>query len=77
MSLRDSGQVRMLKLGVSEQDYVLMEEESYCGYLKEYLKEDKLLCRKLTESVLPSCRDVSASQQQLKENTALSDAQLR
>ena len=67
----------MFKLGVSEQDYALMEEESYRGYLEEYLKEDSLLCHKLTKSVLPSCSDVSASQQQLKENAALTESQLR
>ncbi len=77
MSMRDSGSVRMFKLGVSEQDYALLEEESYCGYLKEYLKEDPLLCRKLTTAVLPACKDVSVSHQQLKDKMVLSESQLR
>ena len=67
----------MFKLGISEQDYALVREENYCEYLKQYIKEDSLLCRKLTETILPACREVSATYQQLNAKLTLTDNQLR
>ena len=77
MALRDKGRIRMLKLGLSEHDYALVEEERYSSYLQAFLQEDPALCRKVTESVLPRCREVSVSHQQLVGGMAVSETQLR
>lgn len=66
----------MLKLGLSEHDYVLVEETKYCSYLRAFLQEDALLQRKLVQSVLPSCRDVSISYQ-LMADIGVTESQLR
>lgn len=73
MSLRDSGSIRILKLGVSEHDYAVVEEERYGSYLEAFLKDDAALCCKLLR-VLPQCREVSITPQQLHP---LKESQLR
>lgn len=77
MTLRDNGHIRMLKLGLSEHDYALVEEEKYLAYLQTFLQHDVALCHKVTKVVLPEFRDVSVTQQQLVEHKALSQNQLR
>lgn len=77
MMLRDKGHIRMLKLGLSEHDYALVEEEQYRSYLQAFLQEDAALCRKVTEAVLPRCREVSLTHQQLVEGMTVSETQLR
>ena len=68
MSLRDGGVLRVFKLGVSEKDYAIIEENDYCSYLKMFLKDHhSLLLHKLLQSVLPKCREVSITQQQMRE----------
>ena len=76
MSLRDSGQVRMLKLGLTEHNYALVDEGKFSSYLRSFLQEDGALCRKVME-ILGGCREVSITQQQLVGATALREDQLR
>ncbi len=65
-SLRGSGEVRLLKLGASEDDYCLISSVQYCDYLQSCLGESGL-GTKVKDSLLKHCHDVSVSKERLTE----------
>ncbi len=65
-ALRESGVVRLLKLGASEEDYCLIRSQQYCDYLQSCLGEGGL-GTKVTESLLKNCHDVSVTNERLTE----------
>ena len=66
----------MFKLGLSEKDYAIVQEEEYCSYLETFLKDHSLVRHKLMHAVLPKCREVSVTQLQMRE-AGVSESQQR
>ena len=66
MSLRDSGRIRLFKLGVSSDEFAVLFTEDYVHHIKSYLG-DTPLYRHFVGVVLPACRDVSITKKQLAE----------
>ncbi len=64
LSLRDSGDLRLLKLGVDDEDYGLIKGPHYLEHIQCTLG-DGLLGRKVAGSLLGTCTDVSVTKDQL------------
>ena len=71
-SLIDDGRIRQFKLGVSENDYAVMLSDDYRGYVVSWMANCTALCKRLTQNVLPSCKDVSISKDKLTKDLRLS-----
>ena len=71
-SLIDDGRIRQFKLGVSENDYAVMLSDDYRGYVVSWMADCTALCKRLTQNVLPSCKDVSISRDKLTKDLRLS-----
>lgn len=70
--LQDHGELRVLKLGVADEDVCLLDSHNYTHHLQASLGESAL-GSKVTELLLPSCRDVSVSKDRLMELKFSSD----
>jgi hypothetical protein len=70
--LIDGGRIRQFKLGVSENDYAVMLSDDYRGYVVSWMSDSTALCKRLTQKVLPSCKDVSVSRDKLTKDLKLS-----
>jgi serine/threonine-protein kinase 19 len=68
--LRDSGKVRLFKLGVAEDEYALVWTGDYQNHVRTVLGTTQL-CDKFLKVVLPGNQEVSISRQQLKEEMKL------
>ena len=65
--MRDDGELRLLKLGVQDEDYCLIQSTLYTAYIQTRLGEGNLTM-KVIRSLLRSCRDVSITREQLTEH---------
>ena len=74
-TLRDAGKIRVLKLGVADDEYSLVWTVDYQNHVKTVL-DNAQLYRKFVEVVLPGNKDVSISRMQLKEEMKLSDDEI-
>ena len=61
---------------MSEQDYAVVDETTYCSYLREFLKDD-LLAQKLLQDILPQCKAVSITREQLIGELGMKKEQVR
>lgn len=75
LSLRDSGRVRLFKLGVSEDQYCLVWTEDYRNHLRTVLGRTQL-CDKFMRVVLPGNQEVSITRGQLREEMKLSEEEI-
>ena len=66
LMLRDSGRVRLFKLGEAGDDFAVVFSEEYLPHVGSHLG-DTPLCRKFVGTALTECRDVSVSKTRLKE----------
>lgn len=66
MTLRDSGRIRLFKLGVSNDEFAVLFTEDYVQHIKSYLG-DTPLYRRFVGVVLHACKDVSITKKQLAE----------
>ena len=73
--LRDTGKVRLFKLGVAEDEYALVWSENYQSHVRTVLGPTQL-CDKFLKVVLPGNQEVSISRQQLKEEMKLSEEEI-
>ena len=73
--LRDSGKVRLFKLGVSEDQYCLVWTEDYRSHLRTVLGRSQL-CDKFLRVVLPGNQEVSITRVQLREEMRLSEEEI-
>ena len=75
LALRDSGKVRLFKLGVSEDQYCLVWTEDYRSHLRTVLGRSQL-CNKFLRVVLPGNQEVSITRVQLREEMRLSEEEI-
>ena len=66
LMLRDSGRVRLFKLGEAGDDFAVVFSEEYLPHVGSHLGNTPL-CRKFVGTALTECRDVSVSKTRLKE----------
>lgn len=62
--MRDKGDIRVIKLGVSEDDYGIVLSEDYGTYIASVLGEN-VLGRKVMKSLIQRYHDVSLNKEQL------------
>ena len=75
MTLKDSGKVRLFKLGVASDAYAAVFTSEYIDHAKTHLG-DTALFKKFVEVVLPACRDVSTTRKRLTEVLRLSEEEI-
>ena len=72
MTLKDNGRVRLFKLGVASDEYAVVFTKEYIDHAKKHLGSTAL-CKKFVDVVLPACRDVSVTRNQLTDELRLSE----
>ena len=72
MTLKDNGRVRLFKLGVASDEYAVVFTKEYIDHAKKHLGSTAL-CKKFVDMVLPACRDVSVTRNQLTDELRLSE----